>query len=298
MTNHFVVISKGVVAMSELRSRIRATLESLPRVRPIWFLCIYLSIIPIFALCFCLLPANSFYAPYLTREHHFTEADIESIKQDINFALLPSIAAFNRKAGETLLIEEPIELANLTVAADGIVTDLYFRIQLRNIPRVGTITAFKVRIDARGMRSTNMFRDEQTGILRISYSDDPARYHNLTLMRLRPTEGISKDDKWLFGIISVDPSHRVLTPTIRFSPDQEERFTHILGGFGGDPSMLSGFFLRMLYFSAITITTVGYGDIIPLTAIARMLVAVEAVMGWTLAGLFLNGIAQRAQLPK
>jgi hypothetical protein len=35
----------------------------------------------------------------------------------------------------------------------------------------------------------------------------------------------------------------------------------------------------MLYLSAITITTVGYGDIVPLTDTARVLVGIQAVYG-------------------
>jgi voltage-gated potassium channel len=37
--------------------------------------------------------------------------------------------------------------------------------------------------------------------------------------------------------------------------------------------------LRMLYFSLITITTVGYGDIVPTTNSARMFAATEAIVG-------------------
>jgi hypothetical protein len=56
----------------------------------------------------------------------------------------------------------------------------------------------------------------------------------------------------------------------------------------GFPSSASGSFERMLYLSAMTITTVGYGDILPITTTARMLVASEAVLGVTVAGLFLG----------
>jgi Ion channel len=36
---------------------------------------------------------------------------------------------------------------------------------------------------------------------------------------------------------------------------------------------------QLLYFSLITITTVGYGDVLPLTAVARIWAALEAVVG-------------------
>lgn len=48
----------------------------------------------------------------------------------------------------------------------------------------------------------------------------------------------------------------------------------------------------MLYLSTITITTTGYGDIVPITNIARVLVAVEAMSGVVVAGLFLNAVVQ------
>ena len=36
---------------------------------------------------------------------------------------------------------------------------------------------------------------------------------------------------------------------------------------------------QLLYFSLITITTVGYGDVLPVTAVARIWAALEAVVG-------------------
>lgn len=50
-------------------------------------------------------------------------------------------------------------------------------------------------------------------------------------------------------------------------------------------------FVRTLYLSAVTITTVGYGDIVPLTDLARAAVATEAITGIILIGLFLNALA-------
>jgi hypothetical protein len=63
----------------------------------------------------------------------------------------------------------------------------------------------------------------------------------------------------------------------------------------GDPTAASGLVLRMLYFSASTVTTLGLGDIQPLTPLARTLVTLEAILGLVFIGLFLNALASRAR---
>lgn len=49
------------------------------------------------------------------------------------------------------------------------------------------------------------------------------------------------------------------------------------------------------YFSVVTITTLGYGDIVPKTEVARFLTAVESILGILTIGLFLNAVAQSAE---
>lgn len=56
----------------------------------------------------------------------------------------------------------------------------------------------------------------------------------------------------------------------------------------GIASGLPGEFARYLYLSGVTITTLGYGDIVPLTEAARLLVALEAVLGIVVIGAFLG----------
>jgi hypothetical protein len=58
----------------------------------------------------------------------------------------------------------------------------------------------------------------------------------------------------------------------------------------GFPSEISGDIWRMVYLSAITVTTTGFGDIVPLTNGARTVVWIEAVLGIILAGLFINSL--------
>jgi hypothetical protein len=49
--------------------------------------------------------------------------------------------------------------------------------------------------------------------------------------------------------------------------------------------------VRMFYLSAITITTTGYGDIVPLTSWARLLTGSEALAGTVLLGFFLYSLS-------
>lgn len=62
-------------------------------------------------------------------------------------------------------------------------------------------------------------------------------------------------------------------------------------------STSSGNFVRMLYLSAVTITTLGFGDVVPMTTASRVLVSCEAILGIVLIGLFLNALSfERAHL--
>ena len=61
-------------------------------------------------------------------------------------------------------------------------------------------------------------------------------------------------------------------------------------GFAGEAT---GSFWRMLYLSTVTITTLGYGDIVPITPTSRTLIAVEAVLGMLIIGLYLNALSNR-----
>lgn len=52
---------------------------------------------------------------------------------------------------------------------------------------------------------------------------------------------------------------------------------------------------RMLYLSAVTITTLGYGDIVPITTRSRLYISLEAILGIVTVGLFLNALAYEAK---
>ena len=56
--------------------------------------------------------------------------------------------------------------------------------------------------------------------------------------------------------------------------------------------------IQSVYFSVVTITTLGYGDIAPQTESARVFASLEALLGIVTIGLFLNAIARQSSEDK
>ena len=72
----------------------------------------------------------------------------------------------------------------------------------------------------------------------------------------------------------------------------EQKILDLIKANQGFPSGSSGSFSRMLYLSAVTITTLGYGDIVPITDWNRFYIALESVLGVVFIGLFLNSLTR------
>lgn len=81
---------------------------------------------------------------------------------------------------------------------------------------------------------------------------------------------------------------RIILPTLIIDTIKLHR-SAVIGG----SDTLEGKYIRMLYFSTVTITTLGYGDIAPVNNRGRILVSIQSVLGIVFIGLFLNSLATR-----
>lgn len=88
----------------------------------------------------------------------------------------------------------------------------------------------------------------------------------------------------------------VLDSGIVLDSDLNEMLREYIRNNDGNPSISRKNFLyyvkynfpRMLYLSMVTITTLGFGDIVPLTSITRMLIGLESTIGVIILGWFVN----------
>jgi len=245
--------------------------DRLSKVHPVAYLMIYLLCIPSFAVFYILLPGE-FYAPYAKLESA-AESDLARLSKYLE-------SAFQKLADQQHSLHVPVpEGSSPTVirgvsvrsagSLDGSQLDVHFTFWLEN------------RRDGAVSQSSPLMH-----LYLVIRSDEHAESRegwiwNTRRDATRKGEYDEAYDKW--------DIHELVFPY--------EEYTVIggyLAGTKGDPAGLSGHWVRMAYFSAIVITTVGFGDIVPMTNIARGLVGLEAICGVMIAGLFLNAVAYRA----
>lgn len=127
--------------------------------------------------------------------------------------------------------------------------------------------------------------DETPDFVLVPVCDDPD-----PTTGLRPT---SDHPCWAARVLPLFPDYGL--PGALFGPKDErliQKLQQLLVEKDGlSRSAAKDTFFRMLYLSAVTVTTVGYGDIVPLTDLARTAVAAEAIVGIVLIGLFLNALS-------
>ena len=83
-----------------------------------------------------------------------------------------------------------------------------------------------------------------------------------------------------FGAIDINED----VHQIEFNFERPSEIEYLLGFMKPHLSLDEGLFARMVYFSSVTATTLGYGDIVPVTSWSRFAVALESILGLILIG--------------
>lgn len=236
----------------------------------------YLAAIPIFAMLYWQFFPSSFYAPYAKLESAAAE-DTRAVREMIDAALHRSVGrAATNVDGYTFAFTVWGALAT----ESGLELTILIELSKRENDQLvdGLLRLVSVRISP-VLSGPSLRKGSPVGQIQraVLLTKDQVDQHTAELIRIAMVEMFPPN--LLFG----DDAY-----FIYLSQEEDNRLIRLLYGIRGDPSGISKSFSRMLYFSATVITTIGFGDIVPMTPAARFVVALEGIFGVVLAGLFVN----------
>ncbi|MEM7106365.1 MAG: potassium channel family protein [Bacteroidota bacterium] len=278
----------------------------LTKVSSLQYMIIYLITIPVFAGIFSLIP-HHFYHSTAVHEPYF-ENGLDELKYLINedfksdirtksgaksrltieSDLLNELNARIRgiRSGSIELFIEDIECNNVTIHETYVSAELFYWFKLNFLEpdsmgrRIHYGRPFNLNWEVRKDRLNN-------NITRF-YSTSEIAYNN-------------EFDHHLFNLVfKRDPESKKYFP-FEISKTTEELMETLFHAGKGFPHNTIGTYPRMLYMSATTLTTLGLGDVTPVTNTSRLLVVLESMLGIILMGLFVNSLAtevvERSQSP-
>jgi len=252
-------------------------------VHPLTYVVVYILAIPVFAEGYCLIPSG-FYAPYAHLEY--------SGKSDEYRAGVMIQTAISRR----LHTHQATNEASLPVR------DFY-------VQRLRSVDNTAIEFDL----LTMLWNEQKKGLVQISIPIVVRSQSRIVIDASSPGE---RPKNFVLVMPRYNEIPASLLPLVKaattqlFAPgydflgkgmilleltnEEDEQLARLFDGLGGDALAISGTYGRMLYFSVTVITTVGFGDVVPMSPLARSVVGIEAVLGIVIAGLFLNAVAYRA----
>jgi len=238
----------------------------------------YIFLIFIFAFVYDHYYSGKFYHATLRYE---AEYDVlkSAVLEDIKTSIMSNFSSANNSYSKTIPREftpvylhiDKIHLENLEVKDDGLhfMGHFYFSDMHHFGPGKGRPTTYNYFFNLRNNSKTihkSGFGGESREISVETNHDNP-----------------------IDAIYIIPPKNELTNPSITFSDDQLRTIGTLTDYSNGVIRQNS--FKRMLYFSAITISTIGYGDIVPIDDQLRLLVGLEATLGIIFIGLFINALA-------
>lgn len=267
---------------------------------------LYVLILFVFAFVYRLLPGDHFYHSNIAREP-MLRRDKNRISEELTREIINTFQSHHggnqKSVGNWKIDARTFQVLFLEATDKGNDVDIRFKLDMKltdaSNPRISLMLDPVVTFSAtEGSESTesgdvgNVPRNK-TVIVDVPEVPYWEKKENIDFAKtFFPTPGVTASQNREAANpekVSVSPPE-VIMP---ISKSLSDSILNLAKGIQGNPSNLSGYYERMLYLSAVTITTLGYGDIAPLTTLARILVLSEAVIGIIVIGLFINAGSQK-----
>jgi Ion channel len=248
---------------------------------PLVWVILYVCLVPLAAFTYYRMPTGSFYDANLLREAG-VQHDAAALRDALTGIIQQQVGPAWTAGSTTYLVTSPPRVSVVTRTSDGrYFIDIAGRFTAADNSSAG---AFDLPVEILIHERTAVFPPgkpalfgfaAQLGTPEVSQPQLPSFAPPLSL--LLPVVGGTSPNR---------TASELLLPIRTFN--QLVRFYNAVGG---DPKDASGLWWRMTYFSATTATTLGLGDITPLTTSARLVVTAQAGLQIIVIGFFLNAIA-------
>jgi len=248
---------------------------------------IYLLLIPIFALVYSLLPSYQFYHSTAKYEYSVLNPQADKILAEMNRQIqinYKNNLEKKQKVDDLRLFNiNNISLFSLKYE-DGrfsfkIVYDEFFKMNEEDTSYAYSRGSYKLSFP---LKSTMIITE-------------PKKQQQVFLMEIQNENAINKVDTLFFNnrINKIFSYKKIQLPFLVINKDLDDRLNEFASTVSGFPTSFSDNYWRMFYLSSVTLTTLGFGDIVPVTNTTRILISIEAIVGVVLIGLFLNALSKR-----
>ena len=244
----------------------------------------YLALAPIFATIYNSLPERSLHDANLELEQPLT-TDADHLLAAMTTLIQPSVSTeWNTNRGRFEIDRTSVRAAQ--IQADGnshLIVELVGNYAGKANSGVGVAGSFQesIQIDVLERLITIPPGGPETVAYPVSVvtpsgaAAAPSQFVPPLTLLLKPQPGQA-----------IYPTSGLITLSITVN----NRLVRFFNSLQGDPSQASGNWWRMFYFSSTTLTTLGLGDITPVSSQARFWVWAEAVSGLIVIGLFVSSI--------
>jgi hypothetical protein len=244
----------------------------------------YLALAPVFATIYNRLPTRSFHDSNLEIEQPLT-SDARGLLGALTRLIQPGVTPKWTTAAAHLDIN-PSSVRASMIQADG------------NSHLIVAISGNYTGVTNRGVGLTGNFQEPlQLGVLERIISIPPSGSETVAypVSVVTPGGGPTTPAQFVppLPLLLKPQSGQFIRPTsglLTLSAAVNDRLVRFFNSLQGDPSQASGNGMRMLYFSSTTLTTLGLGDITPVSSEARLWVWLEAVLGLVVIGSFLASL--------
>lgn len=273
----------------------RGTICSLLRRRgrdPLVIGAFYLSLIPVFGTIYASLPENSIYSStrmlgdnFYQDHYNYREAVANSINENITENVRKKLSdrglpAYISIQGIRIFNDDYIEadyVIDASLAESGEQRGLTAKFYLW---RVGLHES--VPVDVHGLRTVQAYvGDIQCSIENCREIFDIIKFGN-------PGIRLQKS-------IYVDaPTSSSQPVQMKMTKEDYRSYVDLSNALGGNALGNYGRLSRALYLSTAVVTTLGFGDIVPVSDQARYWVMIQSILGIVVAGMFLNSLAAKS----